>query len=389
MTSPEPPLSIEPVRGWRVWRLVRIRGRLALRSLTQDAVWKPDQAMHATCGRRSSGHRSPGEGCTCGLYATSTPEALARAGVFNPGTGVVGAIAMWGRVVEHGRGARSEFAYPARLRLVCGSCLAEGSGGVAPVEVVDSGGVLTPFCRKHLAARNGRTVAASAIEAELLSTFGVELLPIERVDRSLRIRHRSAPRSVIRVLEHPVRVLFVLANGFFGAMMLLIVVGTVLSIAFSIIGGVASAMFGHDGPPPTTVVAVPPSVQPIDDMSDTVTDAAQPILDDRPTLSDDRRLVTVPAFPPFAFLCGVGDGTRVDIVPCGHRPRALFGFGVREAPHGPTTDCVKGWDAYSHGRRFWVCWERFAAAPEVERWVHSSNPWSVPVDEGGAIHEHR
>src|SRR4029078_754455 len=125
--------------------------------------------------------------------------------------------------------------------------------------------------------------------AVVRSACGVEPRPSERVDRSLRIRHRSAPRSVIRVLEHPVRVLFVLANGFFGAMMLLIVVGTVLSIAFSIIGGVASAMFGHDGPPPTTVVAVPPSVQPIDDMSDTVTDAAQPILDDRPTLSDDRR----------------------------------------------------------------------------------------------------
>ena len=145
--------------------------------------------MHATCGRLSSGHRSPGEGCTCGLYATSTPEALARAGVFNPGTGVVGAIAMWGRVVEHGRGARSEFAYPARLRLVCGSCLAEGSGAVAPVEVVDSGGGLIavlPEAPRPLGT-DGRS-RRSAIEAELLSTFGVELLPIERVDRSLRIQ---------------------------------------------------------------------------------------------------------------------------------------------------------------------------------------------------------
>ena len=389
MTSPEPPLSIEPVRGWRVWRLVRIRGRLALRSLTHDSVWMPDESMHATCGRSSSGHRSPGEGCTCGLYATSTPEALARAGVFNPGTGVVGAIAMWGRVVEHGRGARSEFAYPARLRLVCGSCLAEGSGAVAPVEVVDTAGGLMPFCRKHLAGQYGQTVSASAIEAELLSTFGVELLPIERVDRSLRIRHRSAASAAVRLLEHPARVLFALVHGFFGVMMLLLVVGTVLSIAFSIIGGVASAVFGHDGASPTTKVAVPPSVQPIDDVSDTVTAGAEPIVDDFPELGHDRRLITAPAFPAIAFLCGVGDGDRVDIVPCGHRPKALLGFGVREAPHGPATDCLKGWDAYSRGRRFWVCWERFAGAPEVERWMHSPNPWSVPVDEGGAIHEHR
>ena len=389
MTSPEPPFSIEPVVGWRVWRLVRIRGRLALRSLTHDSVWMPDESMHATCGRLSSGHRSPAEGCTCGLYATSTPEALARARVFNPGTGVVGAIAMWGRVVEHGRGARSEFAYPARLRLVCGSCLAEGSGAVAPVEVVDSGGVLTPFCRKHLAAQNGRTVAASAIEAELLSTFGVELLPIERVDRSLRIQSRSVPRSVIGVLEHPVRALFLLANVLFGALMLLLVVGTVLSIAFAIIGGVGRAVFGHDDASPTGVIVVPPSAPPIEDVTDTVTAGARPIVSDRPELSDDRQLITVPAFPAIAFLCGVGEGSRVNIVPCGHRPKALFGFGVREAPHGAATDCVEGWDAYSHGRRFWVCWERFKGAPDVERWTHSANPWSVPVDEGGAIHEHR
>jgi hypothetical protein len=388
MASSEPPLSIEPVRGWRVWRLVRIRGRLALRSITHDAVWMPDEAMHATCGRLSSGHRSPAEGCTCGLYATSTPEALARAGVFSPGIGVVGAIAMWGRVVEHGRGARSEFAYPARLRLVCGTCLAQGSGAVPPVHVTESAGGLFPVCGRHL-ERGRQTVPASTIEAELLSTFGVELLPLARVGRTLGIRHRSAASSAVRLLEHPVRALFMLANAFFAAMMILLVVGTVLSLAFSIIGGVANAMFGHDEPPPTAVVAAPPSVQPIDDATDSVRADARPIVSDFPELSDDRRLTTVPAFPAIAFLCGVGDGNRVDIVPCPHRPRALFGFGVREAPHGPATDCLRGWDAYSHGRRFWVCWERLAGAPEVERWMHSANPWSVPVDEGGAIHEHR
>jgi len=388
MTSPEPPFSIEPVVGWRVWRLVRIRGRLALRSLAHDAVWMPDQAMHATCGRLSSGHRSPGDGCTCGLYATSTPEALARARVFNPGTGVVGAIAMWGRVVEHGRGARSEFAYPARLRLVCGSCLAQGSGAVPPVHVIESAGGLVPVCGRHL-ERNKQTVPASTIEAELLSTFGVELLPLQRVDRSLRIPNRSAASAAVRVLEQPARALITLVHGFFSAMMILLVAGTMLSLAFWIIAGVANAMFGHDGPSPTAIVAVPPSAPPIEDVAHTVTAVPRPIVNDRPELSDDRQLITVPAFPALAFLCGVGDGSRVNLVLCGHRPKALFGFGVREAPHGAATDCLKGWDAYSHGRRFWVCWERFAGSPEVERWMHSANPWSVPVDEGGAIHEHR
>lgn len=291
--------------------------------------------------------------------------------------------------MEHGRGARSEFAYPARLRLVCGSCLGAGAGAVPPVQVFESGSVLIPVCRKHVTGQRGRTIAADAIEAELLSTYGVELLPLARVGRALRIPHRSAASWAVRLLEHPVRALFMLVNGFFGAMMILLVVGTVLSIAFSIIGGVANAMFGHDGPSPTAVVAVPSSAPPIADAADTVTIGAAPMVDGRPELSSDRRLVTLPTFPALALLCGVGDGDRVDIVPCRHRPRALIGFGVREAPHGPATDCVKGWDAYSRGRRFWVCWERLPGAPDVERWLRSANPWSVPVDEGGAIHEHR
>jgi hypothetical protein len=389
MTSPEPLFSIEPVLGWRVWRLTRIRGRLVLRSITHDSMWMPDEAMHASCPRISARHRSPGDGCTCGLYAASSPEALARAGVFSTATGVVGAIAMWGLVVEHGRGARSEFAYPARLRLVCGSCLARGSGAVAPVQVLESGGGLIPVCRKHAVDQRGPTVPADGIEAELLSTYRVELLPLARVDRALRIRHRSAASLAVGLLEHPLRAIFMLVNGFFGAMMLLLVVGTVLSLAFSIVGGVGNAMFVHDEPSPSAAVEIPSGAVPTDDVAGTPALGSRSITNDRPVLSGDRRLISLPTFPAFAFLCGVGDGDRVDIVPCDDRPRALLGFAAREVPRGPATDCVKGWDAYSRGRRFWVCWDRLPGAPEVERWVHSANPWSVPVDEGGAIHEHR
>ena len=41
--------------------------------------------------------------------------------------------------------------------------------------------------------------------------------------------------------------------------MLLLVVGTVLSIAFAIIGGVGRAVFGHDDASPTAMIVVPPS----------------------------------------------------------------------------------------------------------------------------------
>src|SRR6266487_278606 len=129
-TSPSPevgqpddiPLSIEPVLGWRVWHLVRQNEQLQLHALSHPDTWTPQEATPARCSRTSH-EGAPVESCTCGYYAASSMENLAASGVFGRGVGVVGAIAMWGRVIEHARGARSEYAYPARLRLVCGPCL--------------------------------------------------------------------------------------------------------------------------------------------------------------------------------------------------------------------------------------------------------------------------
>ena len=171
--------------------------------------------------------------------------------------------------------------------------------------------------------------------------------------------------------------------------MILLVVGTVLSIAFAIIGGV-----GRRDVRTRRCIAHADgrgrSRPPVEDVGYTVSRCAsrhRERLSRIGSMADDRHGPGVP-------------GDRAPVrrprrAPRGHRAvrsppaRRCSGFAVREAPHGPATDCMKGWDAYSHGHRFWVCWERFTGAPEVERWMHSANPWSVPVDEGGAIHEHR
>ena len=68
---------------------------------------------------------------------------LGEVGCERIGGSVVGTVSMWGRVIEHTRGARSRFAYPARLRLVCGPCLAVGAGAVTPVRVLGDHGSLT------------------------------------------------------------------------------------------------------------------------------------------------------------------------------------------------------------------------------------------------------
>ena len=148
-TSPQPadpPLSLEPVVGWRAWRLRRVGGVLTLVSLTRDDRWAPNDAMEATCPRHRDG---PTEGCSCGLYAASSPRNLAHSGVLGMDICVVGAIAMWGTVVEHARGARSQYAYPARLRLVCGRCLQAGAGAVDPTGVLETGGASTALCAEH------------------------------------------------------------------------------------------------------------------------------------------------------------------------------------------------------------------------------------------------
>ncbi len=117
--SPPPvPLSVEPVLGWRVWRLERRDdGSLTLLAVMRSDEWPAREAARARC-HAHPGTPAPSGSCSCGLYAATSPEALAASQVFTGATSVVGAVAMWGTVVEHARGARAEISYPARLRLV-------------------------------------------------------------------------------------------------------------------------------------------------------------------------------------------------------------------------------------------------------------------------------
>jgi hypothetical protein len=198
-------LAIEPVVGWRVWRLQRVDGRLALVSATRDHAWPAAGAIEATCWIDHGTAGVPQAGCRCGIYATSSPSALPQANVISPETCVVGAIAMWGSVVEHARGARSQFAYPARLRLVCGRCLAAGLGAVEPMRAREWEGVITAACDQH-AGGFLTTRAAAEAQQELLSTYAVDLLPIERLQRGLipvrdtRHQVRGAARAVTAAL---------------------------------------------------------------------------------------------------------------------------------------------------------------------------------------------
>lgn len=178
-----PEVVPEVLDAWRGWAVVEVDGELRLSSLTRPERWIPRAPVTAFC--RHPTHLRPRRFCTCGVYAVPRPELLAGLGQI--AGGVVGQVSVWGRVVEHERGLRAQAAYPARLRLVCATCLTEGAGSDASVvETVerDRGiAVLRPVCRGHVSKSHEPLRDARDVEAALCQIYAVERLPSDVVDR--------------------------------------------------------------------------------------------------------------------------------------------------------------------------------------------------------------
>lgn len=169
--------SAEPVAAWRAWRLRRDadRGELRLQPAFRGSSWEPLQPVRAACARRRR-HAAPKRRCTCGLYGFNDGSEVGLGGTR---LAVVGQVSMWGRVVEHDLGYRAEFAYPARMRLVCSVCLTMGERPATPVVVAEEGGFALPLCEDHARSHRGHRELrpSTEVEAELLSTYAVDVLP--------------------------------------------------------------------------------------------------------------------------------------------------------------------------------------------------------------------
>jgi hypothetical protein len=323
------PLDPEPVLGWRAWRLERRNGRLCLVSLTRPDAWPPMDALQARCDRGQ--HAStPAAACSCGIYATREPEDLPRAGITGYGVAVVGAIAMWGRVVEHTSGARSEKAYPVRLRLVCGDCLVTGRGAIEPAQVFSHGTRLTAACASHARGSSGG-VDARAVQWELLSTYAVDLLPIERVADALKLppRPKSSPgRTVLEAIATGIMLLISLAINVLG---FLWVAGTILAVA-GFAFGVVTHVLGIGQPADAA-------------LSPGIVRAAGHVLVDYPDVD-----------PPMRVVCGRGVGGVIVFADCASANDDVVGVATQAPGSGPTVDCLGDWVAYSYGGDHRVCW---------------------------------
>jgi len=117
------PDYISPVVGHRVWQWDDV----GLKSLNGE-LWSAKQPLSAVCRAATRNSISdlprtahdaaelPGLKCTCGVYAAKNIEHLNRCGYSK--FAVRGEVFMWGRMVEHERGWRAEFAYPKSMVLL-------------------------------------------------------------------------------------------------------------------------------------------------------------------------------------------------------------------------------------------------------------------------------
>jgi hypothetical protein len=148
-----------PIIGYRSWVLDTDRRserlRLILRSMVKrDAVWPVRKAMAARClcdDQRgyivpfrgwlpvaTSKLKYPTEAHSCGIYAFKNLENTAKMSRTGPPV-VFGKCALWGRVIEHERGYRAQFAYPLSLfaskenLIRCAQWIGSGTEDVVPL----------------------------------------------------------------------------------------------------------------------------------------------------------------------------------------------------------------------------------------------------------------
>jgi len=93
--------------GYRQFRL----NNRKLYSLTRSYIWEPEIISEAKCSGVESKNsiHIDNRYCECGLYAYSSLENLFFDREFK---NVIGRVCMWGKIVEHDTGYRSQFAYP-------------------------------------------------------------------------------------------------------------------------------------------------------------------------------------------------------------------------------------------------------------------------------------
>ena len=216
MGSVPVPVVVEPVVGWRIWNLSEDTAedmagpRLWPAGAGGDLAWPPRRPVEARCTiprwlRTGGPHEPPGLGCRCGVYAARSLDVFARERPAWPPPTVVGRASLWGRVVDHDRGWRAQFAYPARLRLVCAMCAWFEPGTGVPAVVHGFRERLYALCAVHrggIEVPGGRRTRPTGtdpaeLQSRLLDAYAVDLLPAEPLEGFFRRPPAPEPAAYI------------------------------------------------------------------------------------------------------------------------------------------------------------------------------------------------
>jgi hypothetical protein len=123
----EPVLYGEPLIGWRVWSVGYAEEGTRLITGVERHIWRPGKPLKAVHEDREGYGIDKGPRCSdapcaphvpltrpgCGIYAFKQPEQLATESYMYLGGNVIGTVYLWGRIYEHERGYRAQYAYPA------------------------------------------------------------------------------------------------------------------------------------------------------------------------------------------------------------------------------------------------------------------------------------
>jgi len=216
----DPPMTevlVEPTEGWRTWNLSvdRAGGPLLHPAGPSAGTWWPRRPLEARCQASPvlslfrPPHDAPNARCTCGIYAARSLGSMDRPRPAWPPPPVVGTVSLWGRVVEHELGWRAAFAYPSRLRLVCAMCAWFEPGPGRPVTVHALFRRMYTLCEAHrggIQIPDGRRskpadLDPGEIQARLLDSYAVEVLPLEHVAPLFRLPRTPDPAPYIPTIR--------------------------------------------------------------------------------------------------------------------------------------------------------------------------------------------
>jgi hypothetical protein len=219
--SVKAPDSIEPVKGWRAWRLYSTRhfDRISLPfqkrqpvwglqsvygCLYDQHLWPSGRSLTAECINGVK-HEVPSGQCNCGVSAFHRAVDLVSLAPTLLGSqlSVIGQVRGWGRVIEHERGWRASQVYPISLGVICTRCRVEKSELRCAVYVVYWGPnkqFTLALCARHgdHLKRKGQVrnkaldfVSADVVERSLLKRYVVKPVGLWGLDHGYRVQTDS------------------------------------------------------------------------------------------------------------------------------------------------------------------------------------------------------